>query len=374
MLRSPLRWLRDLWRHLRAEHTSSGRLTAAVALGLFIGTLPLYGLHLPICVAVSFLFGLNKITTYLAANVSNPLMAPFLVFGGVQLGERALRGRFLAMSVEELERVGPGRFFASWWLGSVLLGLALALVGGVLTWAGTTARRRRERAARDADPYLQVAGSVARRYLPLGRFAHGYVKSKLVADPVYRALVPRIAADARVLDVGTGRGQFAVLLAVDSAARTVTGLDWDAEKVELARRAAEGLAGVTFAAADLRTDDLAGPAVDAVLLLDVLHYLPPDAQDRILRAAAARLSAGGTLWVRDADAAAGWRFRLTALEEWLFTGLGVNRGAGLYFRPAAELCRVLETAGLEARAEPMWEGTPFANVLVTARRPKSLDT
>lgn len=370
VLRSPFRWLRDLWRHLRSEHTSSGRLTAAVALGLFIGTLPLYGLHLPICVAVSLVFGLNKITTYLAANVSNPLMAPFLVFGGVQLGERVLRGRFLALSVEDLERVGPGRFFASWWLGSVLLGLALALVGGVVTWASTTRRRRRERAERAADPYLQAVQSVARRYLPLGRFAHGYVRSKLVSDPVYRALVPRIPAAARVLDVGAGRGQLALLLAALGPARAVSGLDWDAAKVALAARAGQGLPGVSFAVADLRTADLAGPPVDVVLLLDVLHYLPVEAQDRVLRALAARLAPGGTLFLRDADAALGWRFRVTAIEERLFTGLGVNRGAGLYFRPIAEIARLLEAEGLAVRTEPMWEGTPFANVLVAAERPK----
>lgn len=373
MARSPLRWLRDLWRHLRSEHTSSGRLTAAVSLGLFVGTLPLYGLHLPICVAVSMLFGLNKVTTYLAANVSNPLMAPFLVFGGVQLGERVLRGRFLSMSVTQLERVGPGRFFASWWLGSVLLGLILAVVGAVVTWAATARRRRREQEVRDADPFLRAAKSTTERYLPLGRFAHGYVKKKLVADPVYRVLTPRIPEDARVLDVGSGRGQFAVLLAIASPARTVTGLDWDAEKVALARRAAEGLAHVSFEAADLRAHDLAGPPVDAVLLLDVLHYLPVDAQDAVLRSAAARLAPGGTLWVRDADAAAGWRFRLTALEEGIFTRLGVNRGAGLCFRPMADLARLLEAAGLSVTTEPMWEGTPFANVLLGATSPKTRD-
>lgn len=374
MARSPVRWLRELWRHLRSEHTSSGRLTAAVACGLFIGTLPLYGLHLPICVAISMLFGLNKVTTYLAANVSNPAMAPFLVFGGVQLGERALHGRFLALSVEDLERVGPGRFFASWWLGSVLLGLALAVVGGVVTWAATARRRGRERAAREADPFWRASRDVAARYLPLSRFAHGYVKQKLAADPVFRALLPRIPAGARVLDVGSGRGQFTLLLAATSPERSATGLDWDAAKVELARRAAHGLDRVTFDVADLRTADLAGPDVDVVLLLDVLHYLPAAAQDAVLRRVAGRLAPGGTLWVRDADAAAGWRFRLTALEEALFTRLGVNRGAELCFRPMAELVRVLEAEGLTVTTEPMWEGTPFANVLLAAHRPKTPET
>ena len=368
MVRSPLRWFRDLWRHLRSEHTSSGRLTAAVALGLFIGTLPLYGLHLPICIAVSALFGLNKLTTYLAANISNPLVSPFLIFGSVQLGERALRGRFLPLTVEDMERMGPGRFFGAWWVGALLLGLAIALVGGLSTWVATTRRRRRERAVRDADEFLRLVGRTAERYSTLGRFAHGYVKGKLSSDPVYRALVPRIPAGASILDAGSGRGQFAILLALQDESRTVAGLDWDAAKVELARRAAAGLPRVSFEVADLRSSDLAGPAVDVVLILDVLHYLPAEAQDAVLRAAAARLVPGGTVWVRDADAAAGWRFRLTAFEEALFTRLRLNRGAGLHFRPATELVGVLEAEGLSVSREPMWEGTPFSNVLLAGRR------
>lgn len=369
MVRSPVRWLRDLWRHLRSEHTTSGRLTAAVAIGLFVGTLPLYGLHLPICIALSALFGLNKLTTYLAANISNPLMSPFLIFGSVQLGERVLHGRFLALTVDDLERMAPARFFGAWWVGALLLGLAIAVLGGLLTWLGTVRRRRRERAARDADPFLRAAGEVARRYLPFGRFVHGYVRGKLVGDPVYRALVSQIPPGARVLDVGSGRGQFALLLALGDPGRTITGLDWDAAKVDLARSVARDLPSVSFEVADLRTADLAGPPADAVLILDVLHYLPAPAQDAVLRKAAARLAPGGTLWVREADAAAGWRFRLTALEEGLFTRLRFNRGAVLCFRPAADLVRVLSDEGLEVVSEPMWEGTPFANVLIAARRP-----
>ena len=371
MVRSPWRWLRDLFRHLRSEHTTSGRLTAAVTIGVFIGTLPLYGLHLPICVAVSAVLGLNKITTYLAANISNPFLSPFLIFGSVEIGERILRGRPLALTMAELETLGPGRFLGSWWLGSVVLGLLLAVVGGVLTWVGTTVRRRRERAAREADPFWRTARRVAERYLPCGRFAHGYVQSKLLSDPVYRALAPRIPSQATVLDVGSGRGQFTVFLALSGPDRSLTGLDWDAAKIAMARRVAEGLPRISFDVADFRTADLAGPEVDAVLLLDVLHYLPVETQDAVLRACAARLAPGGTLWVRDVDAAAGWRFRFTAIEEGLFTRLGVNRGAVLRYRPAADLLRALEAAGLEATSEPMWEGTPFANVLIGARRPEA---
>jgi uncharacterized protein (DUF2062 family) len=40
--------IRALWRRLRGGDQSPGRVALAVAVGLFIGSLPLYGLHLVI--------------------------------------------------------------------------------------------------------------------------------------------------------------------------------------------------------------------------------------------------------------------------------------------------------------------------------------
>ncbi|MBI2895496.1 MAG: DUF2062 domain-containing protein [Deltaproteobacteria bacterium] len=368
-MRTPGRYFRELWTHLKTEHTSSGRLVAAVGVGVFIGTLPFYGFHFFICVAVAWLFGLNKVTTYLAANISNPIVSPFLIFGSVQLGERMLHGSFLSLTVEGLEHAGPARFFGSWLAGGVALGALLGLVGGALTFAATTGRRRRERAARAADPFMMAHSRTAPRYLPCGRVAHGYVKRKLLLDPVYRSLVDRIAPDASVLDVGCGRGQFAVLLALMGPARSVKGLDWDARKIDMARTAAQGLARASFEVCDLSRGLPREPAAaDAVLLIDVLHYLEPAAQDALLSDLATRLGPSGTLFVRDVDAAAGWRYRVTALEERIFTGMRFNRGRGLHFRPIAEMQALLEGKGLVCKVQPMWQGTPFANVLLTATR------
>ena len=70
-----LGWVRDLWRHLRTEHTTSGRLVAAVAVGLFVGTLPLYGLHLPICVGLSVLLPVLMFSLMASAATATVLFA-----------------------------------------------------------------------------------------------------------------------------------------------------------------------------------------------------------------------------------------------------------------------------------------------------------
>ena len=53
--------LHELARHLWHEHTEPSRVAWAVFVGCLVGCTPLFGLHLPLCVALAWLFRLNKI-------------------------------------------------------------------------------------------------------------------------------------------------------------------------------------------------------------------------------------------------------------------------------------------------------------------------
>jgi uncharacterized protein (DUF2062 family) len=148
-----------LLRHLLREHNEPGRLGAAVATGLFVGALPLYGLHLPICIGLAWIFRLNKATVYLAANISNPLMAPFLIAAALAIGEwmrfGAWRGIDVGMGRDFIENIGllTGQvpdMFLSCVLGGAVLGLGLAAIGGPVTWLW--AKRRKARSTQSEPP------------------------------------------------------------------------------------------------------------------------------------------------------------------------------------------------------------------------------
>lgn len=115
----------------------------AVGLGLFVGLLPLYGLHLGICIALAWALGLNRLTLYLAANISNPILAPFLVAAGIAVGEwlrfdrwpgisRSAGDSFLS-SLSIMSGSIPD-LFLSCLLGSAVIGAVLGPLGGVLAW------------------------------------------------------------------------------------------------------------------------------------------------------------------------------------------------------------------------------------------------
>jgi 2-polyprenyl-3-methyl-5-hydroxy-6-metoxy-1,4-benzoquinol methylase len=192
-----------------------------------------------------------------------------------------------------------------------------------------------------------------------------YVRSKLRSDPSAHAVAAR-APLGEILDLGCGRGQLAVLLLEAGLATKVRGIDWDAAKIGIAERAAEGLPA-SFSTGDVRSGGEA-PA-DTVLLVDVLHYLHADEQDALLVRAADLVKPGGRLLVRESSRGHGLRSTITAFAEWVGTTVRMNHGERLVFRDVArELVPVLEDKGLACSVAPCWQGTPLSNVLLEARR------
>jgi SAM-dependent methyltransferase len=218
---------------------------------------------------------------------------------------------------------------------------------------------------REAAPVLfeDAARDVAARYR--ARSAHWYVRSKLAMDPVARALVEigRANAFGEVVDVATGRGQVALLLRVTEVATSVTGIDWDEEKVAIAAAAGAGLDGVSFRQGDVCAAEL--PAADTVLLIDILHYLTRAEQDALLVRAAQ--AARGRVIVRDVDPDRGASSVFTQSWEWVTTTLGYNRGARVSPRSFVEIAAVLEAEGLTVSRE-LCSARGMSNVLLIGRR------
>ncbi|HYJ10382.1 MAG TPA: DUF2062 domain-containing protein, partial [Polyangiaceae bacterium] len=305
---------------------------------------------------------LDSVLSYLAANISNPLVAPFLIFAEVEAGSLLLTGRWVAFDVEQARRTGASGFAQQLLVGSLAVGAALGLLGFLLGYL--LAARRREQAPHSSAGVADSAQALERtraRYAQSPRADRYYVAGKLAFDPVFALIATQPGDFGRVLDVGCGRGQLSAFLLELGRAREVTGIDSDPRKVEVARRAVpEAKLMVADAAA------FALPVADTVLLVDLLHYLPREEQDALLNAGVRALAPGGRLLVRELDGDPSARSSITRLLEWLARRLGVNRGRATHYRPASELISLLERAGLACSIEGASEGTPFSNVLIVA--------
>lgn len=363
------RALARIWRRVRGTRHSPARVALAVALGLFIGCLPLYGLHFLLCCLACLPFGLDLLLCYLVANISNPFVAPFLVTLEVELGSLVTTGHHAAFTLARAKQTGVLGFLWQAGVGSLFVGAGLAAIGSALAYAVASRRVARDPSevepAETEDAFEAALLRTVERYRSAPIADRIYVASKLRWDPLTRLLASLPRDFGRVLDAAAGRGQFGLFLHELGGTTALRGFDADARKIALAQRAAG--TDAAYQVADLLA--LEG-AADTLLLADVLHYLPIAEQDEVLRRAAACVARGRIL-IRDLDAGHSQRSRSAATRafEWLAKVSGYNRGrAERYYRPARELTAQLNGAGFSCEVLGASEGTPFGNVLIVATR------
>jgi uncharacterized protein (DUF2062 family)/2-polyprenyl-3-methyl-5-hydroxy-6-metoxy-1,4-benzoquinol methylase len=361
----------SLVERLHNEGAGPARQAAAVGLGVFIGCTPLFGLHLALSLATGWLLGLNRVLVYLASHVANPLVAPVIVATELQTGAWLRREAWLTPVA--MGRLGIGEIAQDLLLGVVVVGGALAVTFGGLTYA--VARRR----ALDLAA-VSLIETTASRYLGAGITSWEFANGKLRLDPVYREILRSGVLPPRgtLVDLGCGAGLMLAILATSremhASGRWPHG--WPAPPdlvlrgVETRRRAAaiarQALGSdATIVEGDARD---ALPPCDAVLIFDVLHLMPERDQDVLIDRVAKALAPGGVLVLREADAGAGWRFRLVATHNWLTRAVQGRRDWSFHFRAAGDWKTRLERAGFDVEVEPMRGRTPFGNVALYARR------
>ncbi len=227
----------------------------------------------------------------------------------------------------------------------------------------------------------QLRDKAAAPYRPAGRFAWHFARGKLGGDPVFAGLLQRglIPRQARILDIGCGQGLLASwLLAAQALQRSgnwpsgwpaapepasIHGIELMPRDVERARRALGDAA--RFTVGDMCRVDF-GQA-DAVVILDVLHYVSITAQNDVLRRVRDALAPGGTLILRIGDAGAGLPFKISVLVDHVVTFARGHRNSRMYCRPLSEWKATLAGLGFEVDSIPMNQGTPFANILLVAK-------
>ncbi len=146
------------------------------------------------------------------------------------------------------------------------------------------------------------------------RSKRNYVRGKLWIDPVYEGATAVFSGSTQpLLDIGCGMGLLGMFLARHGHCPAYVGVDSDPRKIASARAfAADAHPQMQFIEADAgQLPEFSGD----VALLDALHYMPQELQQRVLHAAAERVAPGGVLMIRNCLRDSSWRYWATVVEE-----------------------------------------------------------
>ncbi len=222
--------LRRAYHELRGGQLSPARGALALGLGVFVGSLPIFGLHTPIVVALCLWLRLDALVAWAGSNVSNPLFAPALLASEAAVGAYLRRGALprpgAFTRLDALDEVGRDLV-----VGAPVVGLGLGAASFAVTFVVLLARRRWAPASERRAPY-RLRDDAPAWVAAVERLAHREGRSDsphaserarfhrarlaLLTDPLVRAL-GRLAGESAgsfgdVVVVGDEPGRIARVL------------------------------------------------------------------------------------------------------------------------------------------------------------------
>jgi 2-polyprenyl-3-methyl-5-hydroxy-6-metoxy-1,4-benzoquinol methylase len=150
-----------------------------------------------------------------------------------------------------------------------------------------------------------------------------YLRVKLKLDRNYELFNRYSVPEGHITDIGCGYGFISYMLYFISDKRRITGIDLDADKVEVANNCISKNNNLQFICADIVSYQF--EKADTFILCDVLHYITFEQQKQLIHKCINNLNPGGSILIRDGDASLETKHNRTKFTEFFSTHTGFNK-------------------------------------------------
>jgi len=127
-------------------NNSPREIALGIAIGVFIAITPLYGFHTIMVISAALLIRrVNKIAILLGTNISTTITFPFITWAGYNIGRLIFGNKYPPLQWQTFKHFSYKtllNFYFPLFIGSLFLGLALAVIFYLLTFWLVMRRRK----------------------------------------------------------------------------------------------------------------------------------------------------------------------------------------------------------------------------------------
>ena len=185
---------------------------------------------------------------------------------------------------------------------------------------------------------------IVKRYPSFLSRLYVYIRLKLLPLENIEEVIPK---KGLIIDVGCGFGLSSLYFALNSEERKIIGLELDRKRVNIARKACFGLINVFFEVQDFVKDYKMRNA-DCIVMIDLLHHLPFEIQEKVMQECFKRLSENGLLIIKDIDKKPFLKYCWNYIHDKIMT-----KNGRLYFRKIEDFEKILETIGFKVEKKEL---------------------
>lgn len=164
-----------------------------------------------------------------------------------------------------------------------------------------------------------------------------------------------------IIDVGCGYGLLSNLIALKSDRRNVIGVDSSENRILAAQKTVNVRKNIKFIRQDITAFGF--PSCDAVVMSDVLHHLPLNIQDNLIKNIYENLKNNGILLIQDVNTSPYWKFCFAYMSDFL-----QHSREKLFYQPAKKVEENLKRAGFHVDTIEAHKGYPVADVIFVCRK------
>ncbi len=171
-----------------------------------------------------------------------------------------------------------------------------------------------------------LADKLIKNYIYKGPILEWYCRIKIKLENNYKFFNEIIPQKAEIMDIGCGYGFMSYMLGFMSDKRNIIGIDYDADKIEIAQNCISKNENIKFEYAD--ATQYAFKNKDVFILSDILHYISEEKQNMLIENCINYLNNHGLIIIRDANKNLKTRHWGTRYTEFFSTKTGFNKLEG----------------------------------------------